>query len=212
MALKSSAPRGETEKKIKGAARRLFTRNGYAATRTRDIAREADINLALLNYYFRSKQALFNIVMLENIEEFLTGVGLIVNAAETSLEEKIRQLVARYIQTFSAQPDLPLFLLNQVHAAPEKFLAQINVASLLKNSAFARQIRQQGNLFRKLGYNPLHLLINLGVLTAAPFAAAPIIKIIAGFNREQFAALMAERAELVPRWMFAMAQAKKGTV
>ena len=40
-----------TEEKIKAAARVVFHKKGYAATRTRDIAEEAGINLALLNYY-----------------------------------------------------------------------------------------------------------------------------------------------------------------
>jgi AcrR family transcriptional regulator len=48
-----------TEEQIKEAARRVFTRKGYAATRTRDIAEESGHNLALLNYYFRSKEKLF---------------------------------------------------------------------------------------------------------------------------------------------------------
>jgi len=52
-----------TEEKIKAAARKVFLRKGFSATRTRDIAEEAGINLALLNYYFRSKQKLFEEVM-----------------------------------------------------------------------------------------------------------------------------------------------------
>jgi AcrR family transcriptional regulator len=50
-----------TEAKIKNAARVVFHKKGFAATRTRDIAEEAGINLALLNYYFRSKEKLFEI-------------------------------------------------------------------------------------------------------------------------------------------------------
>jgi AcrR family transcriptional regulator len=52
-----------TEAKIKAAARVVFHKKGFAATRTRDIAEEAGINLALLNYYFRSKEKLFDIIM-----------------------------------------------------------------------------------------------------------------------------------------------------
>ena len=60
MAKKSEAIKDlSTEQKIKNAARKVFTEKGYAATRTRDIAEAAGINLALLNYYFRSKQKLF---------------------------------------------------------------------------------------------------------------------------------------------------------
>ena len=47
-----------TEIKIKDAAKSLFLKKGYSATTTRDIARESDINLAMLNYYFRSKSCL----------------------------------------------------------------------------------------------------------------------------------------------------------
>lgn len=46
-----------TEQKIIEAARTVFTKKGFAATRTRDIADEAGINLALLNYYFGSKKS-----------------------------------------------------------------------------------------------------------------------------------------------------------
>ncbi len=55
-----------TEEKIKIAAERLFMENGFSGTRTRDIAEAADINLALLNYYYRSKENLFNIIIMEN--------------------------------------------------------------------------------------------------------------------------------------------------
>ena len=47
-----------TEQKIAAAARKIFTQKGYAATKTRDIAEEAGINLALVNYYFGSKENL----------------------------------------------------------------------------------------------------------------------------------------------------------
>ena len=56
-----------TEEKIKAAASKLFTQKGFAAVKTRDIVQEAGINLALLNYYFRSKEQLFEIIMKENM-------------------------------------------------------------------------------------------------------------------------------------------------
>ena len=48
-----------TEQKIIRAADNLFTQKGYAATKTREIADEAGVNLALLNYYFGSKENLY---------------------------------------------------------------------------------------------------------------------------------------------------------
>ena len=64
-----------TEEKIKEAAKKVFLKKGYAATRTRDIAEEAGINLALLNYYFRSKEKLFDLIMLEKLEKFFGAIA-----------------------------------------------------------------------------------------------------------------------------------------
>ena len=68
-----------TEARIKEAARIVFLNKGFAATRTRDIAEEAGINLALLNYYFRSKQKLFNLIMLDALKIFLSSIYDVIN-------------------------------------------------------------------------------------------------------------------------------------
>jgi len=65
-----------TETKIKEAARVVFYKKGFSATRTRDIAEEAGINLALLNYYFRSKEKLFEIIMFETFSAFVQSMAV----------------------------------------------------------------------------------------------------------------------------------------
>ena len=49
-----------TEERILEAAKKVFIRNGMAGARMQDIADEAGINKALLHYYFRSKEKLFD--------------------------------------------------------------------------------------------------------------------------------------------------------
>jgi len=97
-----------TEEKIKEAARVVFHKKGFAATRTRDIAEEAGINLALLNYYFRSKGRLFEIIMLETVSGFIQTMALALNDEETTLEEKIRRIASAYIDLIGKEPDLPI--------------------------------------------------------------------------------------------------------
>ncbi len=43
----------------------LFARKGYAATGVREIAREADVNLAMINYYFDSKAGLLKAIIMD---------------------------------------------------------------------------------------------------------------------------------------------------
>src|SRR5690606_19330293 len=86
-----------TEEKIKNAARLVFNQKGYAGTRTRDIAEQAGINLALLNYYFRSKQKLFDLIMLETMQDFIQSMKTVFNDKNTSLQSKVEAVASRYI-------------------------------------------------------------------------------------------------------------------
>lgn len=63
-----------TEEKIKEAARKIFMEKGFGSTRTREIAEAAGINSALLNYYFRSKEKLFEIIMMESVQEMFAFI------------------------------------------------------------------------------------------------------------------------------------------
>src|SRR5579862_6316911 len=101
-----------TEEKIKQAARKLFTEKGFDAVKTRDIAKEAGINLALLNYYFRSKEKLFDLVMIENFEQFIRQLIPVLGDERMSLDERLTLVVERYINMLMANPDLPFFILN----------------------------------------------------------------------------------------------------
>lgn len=54
------AERGEiTRKALIVAAIKIFARDGYHAASTRELANAANVNLALINYYFKGKQGLY---------------------------------------------------------------------------------------------------------------------------------------------------------
>ncbi|MDP4149822.1 MAG: TetR family transcriptional regulator [Bacteroidota bacterium] len=190
-----------TEERIKAAARTLFTRKGYAATRTRDIAKEAGINLALLNYYYRSKEKLFDLVILENFGQFVEGVRAIMNEQTTSLEEKIEGLVNLYIGKLLANPDLPLFILNEMRSNPKTLKSKGLTKDMLRNSHFMKQLTEELILRRKLSVNPIHFVMNTLAMTVFPFAAAPLLKEVSGMSEEVFVALMEERRKLIPVWI-----------
>src|ERR1700752_4460056 len=131
-----------TEEKIKNAARIIFHKKGYAATRTRDIAEEAGINLALLNYYFRSKEKLFDIIVLESLHDFRQNIESVFNDEKTSLENKIETLVSNYIDLLINQPDIPLFILSELRNDPQAVISKMNPMGALMNSYFIKQFQQ----------------------------------------------------------------------
>lgn len=197
-----------TQEKIKEAARRVFIQKGYAATRTRDIAEESGINLALINYYFRSKENLFEIVMVEQLHLFIRGVRPIVNDEHTTLREKLRLLIAHYIDMLKLNPNLPAFVIPEINTDPKLFVERLGIDWQITNSYMARQWQEAAT---KSGHsvNPIHIVMNIVALTVFPFIASPMLRNRMGMSIDQFNALMEERKELIPQWIESLLMAGK---
>ena len=200
-----------TEEQIKDAARRVFMRKGYAATRTRDIAEESGFNLSLINYYFRSKEKLFDMIMVEHLQLFLHSVMGLLNDPETSLHQKMEQLISHYIDMLLQNPNLPLFVLNQVNVDPSVLISKIIGENQAQhNNLFI--VKQWNEVIARNGnprINPIHMLMNVLSLTIFPFIGSPIIRNRTGISVEEFNKLMEERKKLIPMWINGMILAWK---
>lgn len=196
-----TTPDPTTEEKIKNAARELFHQKGYDATKTRDIAEAAGINLALLNYYFRSKKKLFEIIMLETIEVFFEAVVGILSDTNLSPHEVIRKLTVHYIDMLGKEPDLPLFILGEMRNNPSFILENIIKKKNVKESPLLLMLRHSFHDNPGNPTNPAHILLNFISMTIFPFAAKPIIQELFDVDENTFIALMEERKNLIPVWI-----------
>lgn len=195
-----------TESKIKEAARRIFHQKGFAATRTRDIAEEAGINLALLNYYFRSKEKLFDIIMLETLQGFLKSVATIFVDEKLSLDEKVEQIVAGYIDLLTVEPQIPLFIMSELRSNPQQLFQNMNIKHLIQHSSFSKQY-EEAIQQRQIAPIPiLQFIMNILGLTVFPFIAGPMLKLIGDLNDEQYTTLMFERKKMIPKWIQSIMQ------
>lgn len=197
-----------TEEKIKNAARIVFHKKGFAATRTRDIAAEAGINLALLNYYFRSKEKLFDIIMLETLVGFMKSLVVVFNNEETTLQNKIEAVAAAYIDLLVVQPQLPLFIMSELRNKPNELVENLNGRNLILNSVFAKQYQKEVKAGKIARLDIMQFFMNLMGLMVFPFIASPILKIVGDMNDAQYNKVMAGRKKLIPIWMEAIMKAK----
>ncbi len=193
-----------SEERIKAAARKVFHQKGYAGTRTRDIAEEAGINHAMVNYYFRSKEKLFQIVMIETMTYFFQGISAILNEETTSLEQKIEQVVAKYIDLLLEEPELPTFVFNEVRSNPEPFIENSPIYKALQNSVLARQYAEAVARGEVSEPNLLQMVLNVISLVIFPFITQPILIVLNKMDNEQYKTLMLERKKLIPQWIKAM--------
>ncbi|PIF34184.1 TetR family transcriptional regulator [Flavobacterium sp. 9] len=188
-----------TEERIKEAARTVFTQKGYSATRTRDIAEEAGINLALLNYYFRSKEKLFELVMAEKVAKLFGVIAPVVNNEHTSLDEKVTLIADAYITMLTQNPGLPLFVLSEIRNNPEHFGNKMQAGKLLTESYFVKQL-----LEKRPDIHPLHFIINVLSMCIFPFIAKPVLESAGVMSDNQLSDFTEERKTLIVKWFKAM--------
>ena len=194
----------DTEQKIKEAARNIFQERGFAAAKTRDIAEAAGINLALLNYYFRSKKKLFDLIMIETMQSFFSGIIKILNNEETSIKEKVQAFVENYIDFLSENPNVAHFIINTVREHPDEYLQKIGMLDLATDSAFFKSF-QEAILKKEIpAINPLHLLLNLMALVVFPFIVQPMVTAMTGVPKEPYLEIIKERKRLIPLWIESM--------
>lgn len=182
--------------KIKLAAHRLFLEKGFGSTSVRDIAETAGTNVALVNYYFGSKNQLFEVIMREKTGELFGKLKPIFTDEDSTLEEKIIALTNTYVDFLLANADLVTFILNETRKKNFEILPKPQVKLLLTESRFVKQLEQ-----RSPDTNPLQLFFGLIGMIVMPFVAKPIIMQAGLVEENQFRSMMDERKNLIPLWI-----------
>lgn len=196
---KEQVSKVSAEEKILSAARKLFTERGLHAVKTRDIASEAGINLALLNYYFRSKEMLYARVMSENLTGFKRSVSDLFGNENMDLFEKIEHLSELYFLEFGSNPELLLFIFNTMHQNPELFLDGDGMQQ--SRMVLFKQIEDLMKKKKIKKMHPAHVMMNLMSMTMFPYLMFPFIKQRAKLDDAQMRALLKDRVTLIPEWM-----------
>jgi TetR/AcrR family transcriptional regulator len=187
--------------KILSAARKIFTTKGMAGARMQDIANEAGINKALLHYYYRDKEKLFETIFLEEAQKFFPKINAIFQS-DDPLFLKIEKFVDEYIDEMLENPYLPWFVLNEINRDPDQFMYKIwGEHNLPKPGKFLDQIEKEiknGTIKR---INPVHLLMNLLSMTIFPFIARPMITRNLHMTDSRFEEAMEERKREIPKFI-----------
>lgn len=190
-----------TEQQILAAAKKVFIQKGMAGARMQDIANEAGINKALLHYYFRSKEKLFEVIFYEAAARLFPRINEVLTA-DLPLFEKIDKFCNEYLSIVMENPHLPLFVLYEIGQNPERFIQKVMAGSSRPQPGrLLEQINQEVVQGRINPVNPIHLLLNMISLTLFPFVAKPMLQANLGISEEMFMALMEQRRKEVPRFI-----------
>jgi len=190
-----------TEEKIKEAAKSVFVRNGYSGARMQDIADEAGINKALLHYYFRSKEKLFELIFFEVFDVVIPQLKATVSTDQL-VAEKIKAFVSTYIDVIQANPHVPIFILHELSQGADRFVEKLKQRQVLPEMAqFMLQLMSEMEAGKVKSFQPLHLFMNIISMCAFPFVAKPLLQAVSGLSEEDWTVLMDERKEEVTRFI-----------
>ena len=193
----NSQDRVDTEARILEAARLVFFKQGMAGARMQDIANQAGVNKALLHYYFRSKDKLFQNIFIQAFQTMLASFKEII-VSPVGIREKLEAFIHIYISNMRQNPYLPLFIINEINKNPDSFPKQLipqhNQVDLRQLFVQAQKEIEEGKI---APFKPLHLIMNVLGMSIFTFIAKPMMVQMLGINETQYETFLNEREEQI---------------
>ena len=196
----------KTKEKIITAATELFLKKGVDRVGVREIAAKAGINLSLMNYYFQSKEKLFETIFDMLVKERALTVREILES-DLLIEEKITNYTKAYIDILIEKPILVSFALSVIHRNPEKIKTMGAVLALYNSEKFCDQVIAEGEAGKIRRIDPEQLYISLISLILFPFAIKELITDRNSFSPEGYQKFVEERKNHIVELLLAYIKA-----
>jgi TetR/AcrR family transcriptional regulator len=192
-----------TEQRILEAAKKVFLLRGLDGARTQEIADEAGINKAMLHYYFRNKDRLFEMVFDSIASKIVPDLTAILEQ-DLPIVVTLDRIIYRYIDFIAENPKVPLFIISELSKDPERIknlLSHTQNFSKMQNFGLKLMQEMQAGTIKQV--NPLHLMLNVISMCIFPFIAQPMVQQIMKISDEEYAFVLSQRKEEVSQFIHA---------
>jgi TetR/AcrR family transcriptional regulator len=188
----------QTERRIKDTAKRIFFGKGRFNAKLHEIAKEAGLNRALLHYYFRNRENLFEVVLKEAIDDSFLKMFAILST-DKPFEEKVEEAIHHIVDSLAEFPFMENFIISEINKNPGN--AGI-VSPVAPGKTFTKQfLKEVKGYFRKNklpSIPPEQFIVNMMALCAYPSSTKPIIQGILGYNEKTYTAFLKSRKKILP--------------
>ena len=188
------------ETRIFEAAEELFLNQGYAKTSTGQIAKLTGCNQALVHYYYRTKDNLFDLVFESKVRLVVNNI-LAVDSPEGNLDSKIAGMVGAHFDYLKQNPKIIPFIFNELSTNYERLqslitkLQQYPQSLLTHLKADLKEGIEKG-LVREI--SEIDLLLSIASLNVTPFLIMPFFqKALNLSDKELDIALEKRKAEII---------------
>lgn len=186
------------ELKILESAEKLFLEQGFLKTTTEQIAQLAGCNQALVHYYYRTKEQLFERVYEQKIQLLFSNFIAEVETCD-SFEESITRMVRMHFRFLKENPMLPSFLLNECLNNPLERMSALKAKLSVLIPTVKRRLEETLNREIAAGnirpISVLDLLFSIISLNVMPFLVMPLFQNLSDSSCEEMQTLLAHREE-----------------
>ena len=183
------------EQQILEAAEREFLEKGYDGARTTSIAKAAGVTHAMLHYYFRTKEQLFERFIDKKMSEVVPLLTHLFGNSDLPLVERIEKTISVHFDFVATNPDLPRFLINEILPYKERcdlFYSKVaNFLYLFNN--LQREVDEAAARGEVESFNVVLLFQSILSLNIFPSLMANMIENLLSDNRQSIEMLLAQR-------------------
>ena len=183
------------EQLILEAAEKEFLEKGYDGARTTSIAKAAGVTHAMLHYYFRTKELLFERIIDKKMEEIVPLMTHLFGNSDLPLVKRIEEAISVHFDFVIANPDLPRFLIDEVLPDTERchlYKSKITNVIYLFDS-IQREVNDAASKGEVEQFNVLLLFQSIFSLNIIPSIMANMIENLIGDNKQAVETFMAQR-------------------
>lgn len=181
-----------TEAEILKAAEQEFMLRGFDGAKTASIARAAGVTHAMLHYYFRTKEQLFERILTDKMNLMGRSVLTAFGNPELPLLERLKDGISRHFDFLVENPDLPRFIINEVFSRPERYEIMRKGVSRIIDKLMQSVQQELDSMAAQGEIVPVDvrmLMLDVVSLNIFPFITYPMIKPLLGdiaADRERF--------------------------
>ena len=185
------------EETILESATELFLKNGYKGTSTTEIAKQAGCNQALVHYYFRTKERLFEAIFKAKINMFVESL-LQLSDADLTFEDRLARKIGSHFDLLASNPKLPGLLFSEISTNPDRLESFRNAISdgpqrVLQNlNEDLKAEIAKGNVREMSVYD---LFLDIVSLNVIPFLLETPFKTITKISEAEYEELLKRRKE-----------------
>jgi len=180
------------EEQILTAAKSVFQAKGMDGARMQEIADKAGINKAMLHYYYRSKQLLFEAVFKNAFSMLAPQLNRVLND-DSSIEDMIKNFTSNYISFIIKHPYLPNFIIQELNRNPDFILKMKDNPSFPNLEKFKLQVKYEVDNGIINPISAEQLFINIMALNIFPFVAKPLIMAFTNTDNNTYKTLIEAR-------------------